>query len=574
MHFIASFFILILILVKCLDCADKQSSKQGDESKETDLPSLEGLSLVPYSDSEEEDNFDVNETTETKSQTELKSNQQEETQQTQQQSAQSQPSQLLPQPTQIEQSGTYQHYGPPVFPPQPEPMLYFVPIPTSEPLPLPIQTVQPQPPQYYGPQQYHPGIQYVPYQTLQIPQPQVGPPLPYQPIPYQLPPQPIPYQPQPQHIPYQPQPQIVLAPPSQPMVQPQDVTSQGQIQDQAQETTDKPEEKGAVGESESVRNLRPITYLPKSTPPRFKDLRQKNLPPRHVKKQESKSSFVKLHGDKPTQPIEHKGTTQTPDKVQDQQTGDAAGSGDGQPPSDQPEQPSESGGAEGGDEPENPEDKEEGAVGGAKASLCEKITLMKKNSEGALIEMTEKEYKIIVDSRFKIKFRPFRNLEQVLCDGEIVYWHRSDKPYCSILSFNKKNNAFIIYRPGGFLLIKQKLGKWKPITAPNIPNYVKFYRQGSTGNEVEIVPLNYHLEFTSQASFKYTFKTDVHCSKMVVRNQVVWIKTASEGFPSSMSLTNLENVVILFKGYVRVFKKTPEGYRHLFIKSDAGYHED
>eukprot|EP00375_Theileria_parva_P001882 XP_764557.1 hypothetical protein [Theileria parva strain Muguga] len=285
-------YIITLVVIAYVKCSDKSPNLQGEGN---------GGSLVPdYNDSEEDDdNYNV---TETSGETEPTQDPQTQVQ-TQDvnyyvtgpsdpYSSQPQiidvyllPGTQSPPPQPPQPTQPLQQYQPP----QPQPVaVQFYPqvIPHPQPTQQPYGPYQPQPqyypgyqqyvpppqpPQYYGPQQYHPGIQYVPYQTFQIPQPQVGPPLPYQPIPYQLPPQPISYQPQPQHIPYQPQPQIVLAPPpqpmvqpmvqahpitqpipyqpSQPIVQPQDVTSQGPIQDQAQETTDKPEEKGAVGET-------------------------------------------------------------------------------------------------------------------------------------------------------------------------------------------------------------------------------------------------------------------------------------------------------------------------------------
>uniref|UniRef100_A0A3B0MZJ1 Theileria-specific sub-telomeric protein, SVSP family member, putative n=1 Tax=Theileria annulata TaxID=5874 RepID=A0A3B0MZJ1_THEAN len=57
-------YTLILLLIGYSGCSDKPSNTQGSNSNEDNLPKIGGLSLVDYSDSEDEDNFQVTETTE------------------------------------------------------------------------------------------------------------------------------------------------------------------------------------------------------------------------------------------------------------------------------------------------------------------------------------------------------------------------------------------------------------------------------------------------------------------------------------------------------------------------------
>ncbi|XP_953546.1 Theileria-specific sub-telomeric protein, SVSP family member, putative [Theileria annulata] len=57
-------YTLILLLIGYSGCSDKPTNTQGSNSNEDNLPKIGGLSLVDYSDSDDEDNFQVTETQE------------------------------------------------------------------------------------------------------------------------------------------------------------------------------------------------------------------------------------------------------------------------------------------------------------------------------------------------------------------------------------------------------------------------------------------------------------------------------------------------------------------------------
>eukprot|EP00375_Theileria_parva_P002854 XP_765535.1 hypothetical protein [Theileria parva strain Muguga] len=110
------------------------------------------------------------------------------------------------------------------------------------------------------------------------------------------------------------------------------------------------------------------------------------------------------------------------------------------------------------------------------------IKLLKNDSDGMLVEMTEEDYLIIFSDRAKTKLKFKADLEQIECEGDIIYVHSHGTPYCSGLAISRYTKIFILASIDEFILIKKTRGSWET-TQKTIPDYVNIYTQDDEGND-------------------------------------------------------------------------------------------
>ncbi|XP_954695.1 Theileria-specific sub-telomeric protein, SVSP family [Theileria annulata] len=180
------------------------------------------------------------------------------------------------------------------------------------------------------------------------------------------------------------------------------------------------------------------------------------------------------------------------------------------------------------------------------------IKFYKKSKKGDLVPMTEKDYKVLIQSQFSIKFLFDTELEQIIYNEEIIYNHKRGYSYCKLLTYYKKNERFTMYFDDGFIYLRKKAGQWRP-SARKPPDYVEFYSKDSEGNEQLLTSEHYFLDFTDRGSFKYTFKIGVKCTKIIVKKQLVWKKTDDVSFPNALSVTSKSNLVLQYDNYIVIY---------------------
>eukprot|EP00375_Theileria_parva_P000342 XP_763011.1 hypothetical protein [Theileria parva strain Muguga] len=197
------------------------------------------------------------------------------------------------------------------------------------------------------------------------------------------------------------------------------------------------------------------------------------------------------------------------------------------------------------------------------------LKLFKIDDEGNLVEMTPKEdYIIKFINVYKIKIELRSNLEKVIYKNEIVYMHIPGKPYCTELTKFKKYPVIILNREDGFLFANRCRKQWE-IKFRNFPEYVKMYGEDAEGKEFQLNKGHYNLELTTKGSFEYKFIEGVMCTKVIVKEKLVWEKTEKEDHPRMLIITFKMNVVIHFKGYVSVFKYFAGKYRKMYSEASV-----
>ncbi|EAN30724.1 SVSP family protein [Theileria parva strain Muguga] len=191
------------------------------------------------------------------------------------------------------------------------------------------------------------------------------------------------------------------------------------------------------------------------------------------------------------------------------------------------------------------------------------IKFYKRNYLGKLVEMIVCEYVITYTDTHKTKYNFYADLQQIECGGEIVYVHTNGRPYCSSLTHSKRTEIIVMTNSDGFTIINKVDGEWTRTDA-NIPDYVKFYKRDSGGNEILITNNEYNIDFTSLRSFRYTFLPGVRCHKVQVGNLVPWKKTEDDdNFPELIYVSPKLTVILKFYKYTKVFEKRGNMYQYL-----------
>ncbi|EAN30733.1 SVSP family protein [Theileria parva strain Muguga] len=72
---------------------------------------------------------------------------------------------------------------------------------------------------------------------------------------------------------------------------------------------------------------------------------------------------------------------------------------------------------------------------------CDSIIFMKKNDDGILVPMDEKEYKLIFENPFKKIFIFQKNLEMLLCNYQNIFENLSGNPFTASLTYFKDKSV-------------------------------------------------------------------------------------------------------------------------------------
>ncbi|EAN33242.1 SVSP family protein [Theileria parva strain Muguga] len=462
---------------------------------------------------------------------------------------------------------TQQPYGP--FQPQHQPQMpsgYQLP-PQNQPIPIPPQNQPiPIPPQsqpismqqfVQGPRPIHP--QPTPIQTQPIVHPR---PIHPQPTPIQTQPivHPRPIHPQPTPIPVQPMqqkpptqfrpPQPKIPVPSGP--QQENLYLRGpQLPFPELREPFRPEiNKGPGLLGPAPGPLRHPIYVTQGITSREQPIKIPHT--KHQTERPTKSQPTKPEPSKPTKPSEPTEPSGTDKELQPERIPVEVGSDD----------ETEEGAAGGGDDDDEGDEKVKPSE---PVKKCEKITFMKRDNSGKLVEMTDDEYfiKWIVATKIKYVFKA--KLEAVLCDEEVIFNQAPEKEYCKSMVYNIPYCAFIFGRSDGYVLVKYHKGSWK-LKARGIPDYVELYTVDEGGNDVKLGDEAYYLKFTPSASFKFSLIPSVRLTKVVVKGETVWEKSCSDGFPISVSVTDRMNVLMFFNQYIRIYGPRRGKYRYLFTR--------
>eukprot|EP00375_Theileria_parva_P001880 XP_764555.1 hypothetical protein [Theileria parva strain Muguga] len=197
-----------------------------------------------------------------------------------------------------------------------------------------------------------------------------------------------------------------------------------------------------------------------------------------------------------------------------------------------------------------------------KIRRCESIKFYKRDENGEVVRMSDKDYKKLFEDHNLCKYEFYEDLEEVKFDNETVYCHMLGKAYCNSLTYNKLKNKFIVRNKDGFIECKFDKGQWKT-GFKGIPDYVKFYRNVQ-GNLVAMTNQHYCIEFNSIGSIMYQFRPGIKCCKVVVRGQVAWEKYDSERYPTAASLTRSNDVIMYFGNTCKVYVKRSSTNQYVF----------
>ncbi|EAN30738.1 SVSP family protein [Theileria parva strain Muguga] len=194
---------------------------------------------------------------------------------------------------------------------------------------------------------------------------------------------------------------------------------------------------------------------------------------------------------------------------------------------------------------------------------CKSIVLMKRNGRGELIPMIRKDVKKVSYDRNKVKYELLANLEQLYCDGDLVYEHFFWNPYASIIIQNKRNKEFFVKRGDELVIVKHVNNKWK-VSDHNIPYCFQLFTKDGEGNDVIITKDQYEVDFSYTECFKYTFISGIRCHKVIVKNKFVWEKKEDEdSYPTAMVLTKVGKVLLFFKGQIVTFIEKYDCYEQI-----------
>ncbi|XP_954715.1 uncharacterized protein TA17346, partial [Theileria annulata] len=233
-----------------------------------------------------------------------------------------------------------------------------------------------------------------------------------------------------------------------------------------------------------------------------------------------------------------------------------SGPGDGDQPPDKPEEDEDEDGDEG--EPEEPEDEEPPKD----VKRCNIITLMKMNEEGDLVPMTEGDYEIVRDNEDAVKYTFTSTLEELHCDGEIVYKHISRNRRTSSLIYNRVRHHFLLKNDLGMYVCNYRKGVWSVFNHKFL-NTIYIFTKDSEGNDMFLNSEHYTNDIGDKGSFKYIFKDGVKCTKIMYRNQLVWEKTDyTDNYPIYFYINLKYHFYILFSDHIYKYSKRGTEYHH------------
>lgn len=239
-----------------------------------------------------------------------------------------------------------------------------------------------------------------------------------------------------------------------------------------------------------------------------------------------------------------------------------------------PEKPSDKSQKAGAGQPEETVGDEEVIIRNFKKGVtCDEITLMKKNSVGELVKMTEEDYKKTFDNLEKVNYELKSELEQILCDGDLVYIYSDEDARSKSVTFYKLFFTFVIRLETEFIFIKNSLNKW--VEYENITMYhFNFFSQNDEGKEILITPENYSVDLTGDGTLKYVFLPNVHCTRVEYYDMFSWKKSSKDDYLLALCFTFKKNIILHFKEYFALYEINDSGYYYSLRKTIFRITED
>ncbi|EAN30709.1 putative integral membrane protein [Theileria parva strain Muguga] len=223
------------------------------------------------------------------------------------------------------------------------------------------------------------------------------------------------------------------------------------------------------------------------------------------------------------------------------------------------------GGAGGGDEEEKDGKRRKKRVEKLSTFLpevrkCDKITFMKKTDTEGLIKMIWKDFYVSGCGLNITKYSFIADLEQLICDDEVIYERKPGKPYYRSVCYNNQLGSFVFESKGGLLLLRYTKGKWKPNKYKHRCPFKLFTTSDGDGNSVELTHDDYCVDVGTNGTIRYRFCNSIKCTKVMLGEELVWEKGVNEEHPLGLCTSYNGKVVLYFDGYNTIFGKRYKKY--------------
>nr|ADD12136.1 SVSP1 [Theileria annulata] len=235
-----------------------------------------------------------------------------------------------------------------------------------------------------------------------------------------------------------------------------------------------------------------------------------------------------------------------------------SGPGDG----DQPEEGEESGDGEDGEEKDDDQTQ--------KIPSIDAIVFYKKDIKGNLVLMGKEDYSVSLSTRNIIRYEFFEKLKKIMYLDEVVYEDFGKKRYIKVLTYNKYFKTFTGIRKDGYFIMKKIKKRWIFYTR-KIPNFVHFFTKDHQGNDLELTKESYKIELSAMGSVKFIFHPNVKCFKVLTKTQLIWEKDDDGDYPTTICVTDRQNIIVYFDHSSIVFGKTCGKYKKMHHMNEKGY---
>ncbi|XP_954698.1 Theileria-specific sub-telomeric protein, SVSP family [Theileria annulata] len=203
-----------------------------------------------------------------------------------------------------------------------------------------------------------------------------------------------------------------------------------------------------------------------------------------------------------------------------------------------------------------------------------KLIFMKKCCNGHIVKMDRNDFKILSSNETLTKYSFKANLEQLICNGFIVFQHSPEDKYCkSLISFKYKYKFLFIFGEGYYLIQRYKR-RWN-VRSEDFSKTLYFYTQSYFGDDIILTPEYYCYNIFDEMIMRCWFKPNAYCTKIIYRNQLVWEKTDDvQGYPIGITISSGRNIRVYFNHYLNIFRRTSRGYKRIFTKKKIDKFQD
>ncbi|EAN32296.1 SVSP family protein [Theileria parva strain Muguga] len=191
---------------------------------------------------------------------------------------------------------------------------------------------------------------------------------------------------------------------------------------------------------------------------------------------------------------------------------------------------------------------------------CKKITFMKKNQVGEIIKMSTNDFKKVISDENKVRYTFFSNLEQLLCDGEVIFENKPENKHCRLLIHHKKISRFVLISEEGYYLVDPGNYGWR-VKSEKVIKYLKLYTKDSVGNNLLLTKQYYEAKINDHPSTRVRFKSYARCTRVEFKGLVVWEKTENDGYPLLLIITGKLDFQLCFDGYNKIYRKRSGKYK-------------